>query len=410
MPMVRRLRTCLVLAASVLGTIGLGAAQDAPEPKAGGGAIEGDRAPARPAKKPGRRARKGGLGVRAGAPPRKGQRPNAADPLTKQAGAAAAALPGVAPTWPFHFRLQYAGAGGTLLSATYYPPKTHASAPVLMLVHETGRGRSGKDFEDPIDELQGQGFAEYLQNQGYAVLVPDLRGHGANPRRELTAHDWRSMVEDLQNAYHFLVDRHNRGDLNLGKFGVVALGDGADLVAAWAATPGSAVTGEGRISDLGALVLIAPLGDIEPAGTVPGFRLGPSLATLAPRVPIYLAVGERDRGSIAPVRGVQAVVERQRRSKVAYYDTPLHGYKLLQFFPKVPTAIVKFLDDPVKFRIGDWEPRYLMTPVSYGHIELVAPAAPARRVVAPEPEPKAQPAPEPEPEKKAAPARKKGRR
>ena len=85
MAMVRRLRTCLVLAASVLGTMGLGAAHDALEPKAGGGAIQGDQAPANPAKKPGRRARKGGLGVRAGAPPRKGQRPNAADPLTKQA-------------------------------------------------------------------------------------------------------------------------------------------------------------------------------------------------------------------------------------------------------------------------------------------------------------------------------------
>ena len=40
------------------------------------------------------------------------------------------------------------------------------------------------------------------------------------------------MVDDLQAAYQFLVDRHNRGKLNLAKFGVLALGEGANLAAA----------------------------------------------------------------------------------------------------------------------------------------------------------------------------------
>ena len=65
-------------------------------------------------------------------------------------------------------------------------------------------------------------------------------------------------MEDLQAGYFFLVDRHNRGDLNLAKLGVIALGDGANLVAAWAFQPGAAVTIEGRPSDLSALVLISP--------------------------------------------------------------------------------------------------------------------------------------------------------
>ena len=102
-----------------------------------------------------------------------------------------------------------------------------------MLVHEIGRSR--KDFEDAVLELKGQGFAEHLQGLGYAVFSMDLRGQGQNPRGQ--RHDTQQPVEDLQAGYFFLVDRHNRGDLNLAKLGVIALGDGANLVAPGHFTP-----------------------------------------------------------------------------------------------------------------------------------------------------------------------------
>jgi len=76
------------------------------------------------------------------------------------------------------------------------------------------------------------GVAEHLQGQGYAVLAVNLRGQGANVRKAPTPQDWRLMIDDLQAAYQFLVDRHNRGKLNLSKFGVLALGEGANLAAA----------------------------------------------------------------------------------------------------------------------------------------------------------------------------------
>ena len=111
-------------------------------------------------------------------------------------------------------------------------------------------------------------------------------GQGQNPRGQ--RHDTQQLVEDLQAGYFFLVDRHNRGDLNLAKLGVIALGDGANLVAAWAFQPGAAVTTEGRPSDLSALVLISP----KPEGF--GYVLGHVLASLAPRVPLLLLAGDRD--------------------------------------------------------------------------------------------------------------------
>ncbi len=310
------------------------------------------------------KAKRKGPVAPAGAPPKK-NRPNGADPLNKNAAnpnakaAAAKAAPLADPIWPFSFKLRISGGDGAPIAATYYPPRSRMNAPVILLVHERGQGRSGKDWQEPLDELKGVSLAESLQEQGFAVLVPDLRGHGANPRKELTPKEWLALPADIQAMYLFLVDRHNRGDINLAKFAVIAMGEGANLVTAWASLPGAAVSSDGRSSDLGALILVSPVEDAT------GLKLMPLIAPVAARVPIYLLCGDRDAASIKVVKEAQPIVERNQRSKVSYFDTPLHAYRLLHFFPKVPGPITKFLDDPIKGRVLEWEPRYLLTPVAY---------------------------------------------
>ena len=246
----------------------------------------------------------------------------------------------------FHYTLRLRSFDGAPLAATYYPSKLGSSAPVVMLIHEMGRSR--KDFEDAVLDLKGQGFAEHLQGLGYAVFSMDLRGQGQNPRGQ--RHDTQQMVEDLQAGYFFLVDRHNRGDLNLAKLGVIALGDGANLVAAWAFQPGAAVTTEGRPSDLNALVLISP----KPEGF--GYVLGHVLASLAPRVPLLLLAGDRDNPSKDAVQSVQQLVQRTRLNKVELFPSSLHGYKFLRLEPKVTAAVFQFLDATLKNRPVEWEP------------------------------------------------------
>ncbi len=118
------------------------------------------------------------------------------------------------------------------------------------------------------------------------------------------------MTVDLQAAYLFLLDRHNRGELNLNKLGVVAVGEGANLAAAWAATPGAAVSTQGRNSDLAALVLVSPTAIEGREG------LESVLTTLAPRVPLLLMVGERDTDSNASVKAVRPFVERTKTNKI----------------------------------------------------------------------------------------------
>ena len=186
-----------------------------------------------------------------GGSPLKKARPEAGDPLVK--GAAATQRP--ITEWA-HYTFRLRSFDGTPLAASYYPSQLGNSAPVAMLIHEIGRSR--KDFEDPVQDLKGQGLAESLQRLGYAVFSMDLRWQGQNPRRVLTADERPKLLEDLQAGYFFLVDRHNRGDLNVRKLGVIALGDGANLATAWAIQPGAAITIEGRPTDLSALALVSP--------------------------------------------------------------------------------------------------------------------------------------------------------
>ncbi len=311
------------------------------------------------------------------------------------------AMPGVDPLVPdaqakawapatFHYTLKLAVEHGVPLAASYYPSKLGTNASVVLLIHE--KDRSSKDFEEPISDLKGEGFAEYLQGQGHAVMALDLRGQGANMRRPLTTRDRKAMIHDVQAAYWFLVDRTNRGELNLSKLAVLGLGEGANLAAAWACEPGAAITGEHRISDLGALVLISPMADGE------GHLLSRVVSTLAPRCPLLVLVGARDPSSSDPVRAVRPIVENPlyKQNKVETFDTSLHGHKLLRLEPNVTSVISRFLEATSKYKAVEWEPRYNLSPIAFSDVAIV------RNAKAPDAA-KAAPAPAPAKEKQAAP-------
>lgn len=317
----------------------------------------------------GRVVGKGGLRTGVAEPPKAA--PGRPDPFADNAAnapAGKAAAPGVRPEWPFHYRFKITGADGVPLAATFFPSRAADRAPVVLLVHQTGTGHSSRDFERPIEGLKNQTLAAHLQSLDYAVLLIDLRGHGGTARREMAVAEndnprrWVTLAGDLQTAYSFLIDRHNRREINLGMFGVVGVGDGASLVTVWAASPGAAVSNPGRNSDLGALVLVGP--PLE----VPGLRVAPSLTTIAPRLPILLITTNRDAEL---TKAAQPIVERNARSRVSPFDTALAGDQLLRFEPKAVEAMTKFLDENVKFRKNvDWEPRYLLQPVAITEVKL----------------------------------------
>ena len=345
-------RAVVLTLSAAIATLGIAAAQD-PSPKT-----------ASKVAVPKGKVKKGGLLAPGGAKG-KALRKAAHDPLAgaEAVGKAATAAPPAPGT--FHYALKIVAADGTPLASTFYPSRLGTGAAVVILVHE--RDRSSKDFEEKVADLQGKGLAEYLQKQGYAVLAIDLRGQGANVRRTLNQKDWRMMVGDLQSAYLFLVDRHNRGEINLSRLGMVALGEGANLAAVWASLPGGAVSSQGRTTDLGGLVLISPMIDAQSQG----LRAQQPITTLAPRIPLCLLVGERDAASADLVKAAKAAVTRVRSNKVELFPSSLHGFKLLRLEPNVTTTITRFFDETIKAKAEEWEPRYNMDPITYTGVRMI---------------------------------------
>lgn len=358
-----RARAVVVVIAAGLGLVGLVAWGQA-QPGQGQGKARAPQADGKGAAKP---KKPGGVRVPVGVPPKGKGKARRGDPVAKAAGDEVTVV----------IQFQLGTDNGDDLAATYYRSDKGDTAPVVLLIHD--KGRQGRDFEEPISELEGKSLAEKLRQDGYAVLILDLRGHGANPRpaKELGPKDWQAMTADLESAYTFLLDRHNHRELNLAKFAAIGLGTGANLLAHWAARPDAAIAaippGTGsRPSDLAAVVLISPLADAQ------GMKLETSLPLFASRLPALVVVGDKDAPSYDAVKAQQKVIERNRLSKIAYVEnSPLASHQLLRFGPKVTEPLLRFLDGTVKLRRDEWEGRYNLDPVSYRDARLVTKTKPA---------------------------------
>ena len=105
-------------------------------------------------------------------------------------------------------------ATGEPLAASYYPSKLGDGAPVDPAgprARPVEQGLRGADRRPP-EGLPGRVPPEAgVRGPGRSTsgATAPTRG-GTSPRTE-----WPAVVNDLQVAYHCLVDRHNRGDLNV---------------------------------------------------------------------------------------------------------------------------------------------------------------------------------------------------
>ena len=164
----------------------------------------------------------------------------------------------------------------------------------------------------------------------------------------------------------FLVDRHNRGELNLSKLGVVGDGRG-----------GEPRRGLGRLARRGGLDRGPPHRHRRPGPGLPdrpegaGINLAALMNSLAPRIPLLLMAGERDVPSHEAIKKVRGNVEKVRLNRVELFPSSLHGYKLLKLEPRAASVIVRFLDGHTKLKSTEWEPRFNLNPVNYTDIEVV---------------------------------------
>ncbi|MDO4569521.1 MAG: hypothetical protein Q4D38_03960 [Planctomycetia bacterium] len=165
---------------------------------------------------------------------------------------------------------------GVLLSATYYPGNRGKKSVPIILLHDWSGSRA--DFET---------LAPILQAEGYAVLVPDLRGHGRSKQLEVgpekleeiklpsnpTAGYFNEMLNfDLPKLKLFLMKENNGGELNIDKLCVGGIGMGGYLGAYFAAgdwNPRVKRRKENpRMGDVKAFLMISPPKSIRGARNV----------------------------------------------------------------------------------------------------------------------------------------------
>jgi pimeloyl-ACP methyl ester carboxylesterase len=155
---------------------------------------------------------------------------------------------------------------GVNLRCAYYPgTQGKDSVPVIFLHGWKGQG------------AEYSGLVNFLRENGHpwAMMVPDLRGHGGSTTRtarlggptqeiqldRMRPNDIRDMFAyDLGAMKKFLMEKHNAGELNIELLCVVGAEMGATVAANWAAVdwswPRLPTYKQGQ--DVRALVLLSP--------------------------------------------------------------------------------------------------------------------------------------------------------
>ena len=228
-------------------------------------------------------------------------------------------------------------ADGLILRATFFPGMHEKKSVPIILLHGYKGDRS--DFD---------GLAKFLQEQGHAVIVPDLRGHGESTdiRRDgseriekleagsLKISDFAAMVGyDVEAVKVFLREKNNEGELNLDKLCVVGAEMGALVAAVWAAydwaAPALSTGKQGQF--VKSLVLISPEANFK------GLKLNDAIGTPLVRseIAILLIAGKKNTKYKEEVNRLFTGLERFHTDPAKkdldrfLPDTRLQGTKLL---------------------------------------------------------------------------------
>lgn len=161
---------------------------------------------------------------------------------------------------------------GVRLKCTYFAPpklkdaaegKPAAPAIPFILLH---------GWDGDRRELLKYGL--YLQKSGHAVIVPDLRGHGQSVsveglKKPLDYKKFRkpeviSAQKDIERCKKFLVQKHNKGEVNIDLLSMVAVGDTSVLAIQWVlndwyAFPSHNPQGVKQGQDVKSLMLVSPV-------------------------------------------------------------------------------------------------------------------------------------------------------
>ncbi len=236
--------------------------------------------------------------------------------------------------------------GVTQVSETEFRPVDGKKVvPIIMLHGWDGRGS------------EYAATARYLQQLGHAVIVPDLRGHGASTsvrgvsepidRERMTKLQIETVANDIEACKKFLRDKNNKAQLNIELLCVVAAEEMCIVAAKWAVQDWSwpMLIGRKQGQDVKALVFLSPTWSFK--GLTANDELRHNLFTGRGGFAFSLmfVAGENDRTALREAKSTYSRLERTRpqidkdlpaqerlKQESLFYvgrDTALQGTKLL---------------------------------------------------------------------------------
>jgi pimeloyl-ACP methyl ester carboxylesterase len=224
----------------------------------------------------------------------------------------------------------------------------------IVLLH--GLKQSRNDYKD---------LAHALQKAGYAVIVPDLRGHGESTRRRGASRDETldaakmapnqfglMVTQDMKAVKDFLWEKNNAGELNIDKLCVVGAEMGASVALNFAMF--DAVEQERNQVlrpdyKLGcfvkALVLISP--DFRTSGLP--IRKAAAYPAVQRDISIMILVGKKDAKALAEAKRIYGIFAKSHPEPTG--DDKLDKQTL--FLGELGTSLqgTKLLDP--KFKLAD---------------------------------------------------------
>jgi pimeloyl-ACP methyl ester carboxylesterase len=248
---------------------------------------------------------------------------------------------------------------------TYFPgTRGKETVPVILLHMFKG------------DRHEMEGLALYLQKQGHAVFVPDLRGHGQSinvvnnnikldAATMLPAQFANMVTKDMNCVKRFLVKKHNAGELNADKIVIVGAELGSIVAVNWSALDWAAQDLQGlkQSKDVKALVLLSPV------QTIKGLTMAQALGfePISKILSFFLIVGAEDSPGLAQVKTIHQRLERARPKPtkpeektvfLAELKTRLIGSKLLgEKSLGVENLIAQFIQARAVDQVYPWKSR-----------------------------------------------------
>jgi pimeloyl-ACP methyl ester carboxylesterase len=255
------------------------------------------------------------------------------------------------------------------IKATYYASRLKKKAVPIIMLH----GWKGNRGEFHV-------MASHLQKQGYAVISPDLRGHGQSLKyktangdteefnlEKMKGPDLEKMVLDVEAVKKFLVERNNAGELNIEALCVVGADLGCSIAMMWSAADWNvrSLPSIKQGQDVKAMILLSPVESFKGVTT-----RGPmGHAVVRGKLSTLICVGKEDAKALGDAKRIHTAMlkfhgkppteEKEAAKKQDLFmvedATSLQGTGLLRNGLETPSEIQKFLYLRLSLKLDEYE-------------------------------------------------------